>query len=241
MSLRRIFLLILAMGLMIQSCFCQESKNSGLRILFHGIIKDKDSFAPVRDAQISINKSFSAVSDTDGTFSINVYRNDTVVFKHLGYKSVSWFVGDTLKGNEFAAGIYLPADTVSIGEVIIVPRNNNLRYQIMNSPSKVPANMENARYNVAISAYQGRTTTGKLGDPASNYGLLRQQQKTNAQEKGGIPSSQMVGLSPLMLVQAAYLLLNGLPEKPGAMGKAISKEELDQIQKKYFEQESQKK
>jgi hypothetical protein len=209
--------------------------NSGLRILFHGIIKDKDSFAPVPDAQISINKTFSAISNADGTFAIYVFKNDTVRFKHLGYKSVSWLIGDTLKGNEFVAGIYLPADTVSIGEVIIVPRNNNLRYQIMNSPSKVPSTMDNARYNVAISAYQGRTTTGKLNDASSNYGLLRQQQKTNAQEKGGIPSDQIAGISPLMLVPAAYLLLHGLPEKPDAMEKTITKEELDLIQQKYLE------
>jgi hypothetical protein len=215
--------------------------NSGYRIIFHGIVKDKDTFAPVSDAQIVINRSFSAISNTDGTFSINVFKNDTVIFKHLGYKSVSWIVGDTLKGNDFVAGIYLPADTVSIGEVIIVPRYSNLKYEIMNSPSKVPSTMENARNNVANAAYQGRTTTGKLSDPASNYGLLRQQMRTNAQEKGGIPSDQIAGISPLMLLPAAYLLMHGLPEKPAAMGKTITKDELDQIQKKYFESENQKK
>jgi hypothetical protein len=222
---------------MIQSTLSQESTGSGFRILFHGIIKDKDSFAPVPDAQISVNRSFSAVSNDDGTFALYVFKNDTVLFKHLGHKSIYWYVGDTLKGNEFVAGIYLPADTVSIGEVIIVPRYNNIRYEIMNSPSKVPSTMDNARYNVAISAYQGKTTTGTLNDPSSNYGLLRQQQKTNAQEKGGIPSDQIAGINPLMLIPAAYLLLHGFPDKPGAMGKTITKDELDKIQKIYLEQE----
>lgn len=241
MSVRRILLAAVSLILMIQTCLCQEDTNPGLRILFHGIVKDISSFVPVPDAQISINRSFSAVSSTDGTFAIYVHKNDTVLFKHLGYKSVFWFVGDTLKGNEFVAGIYLPADTVSIGEVIIVPRYNNLRYEIMNAPSKVPSTMENARYNVAISAYQGRTTTGKLNDPSSNYNLLRAQQKSYAQEKGGIPSDQIAGLNPLLLVPAAYLLLHGLPEKPEAMGKTLTKEELDQIQQKYLELERMKK
>lgn len=234
MSVRRILLVVVSFFLMIQFCFCQES-GTGFKILFHGIIMDKSTFSPISNTQISVNRTFSAVSNEDGTFSLYVYKNDTVLFKQLGYKSVFWFVSDTLKGNDFVTGIYLPADTVSIGEVIIVPRNNNLRYQIMNSPSKVPGTMENARYNVAISAYQGRTTTGKLGDPASNYGLIRQQQKVYAQERGGIPSSQIAGFSPLMILQAAYLIFHGLPEKPDPMKKTLTKEELEQIQKKYFE------
>lgn len=234
MSVRRIVLIAVSLFLMIRFSYCQES-DQGSRIIFTGIVKDKSTFSPLPNTQISVNQDFSAVSDSSGTFSIIVHKNDTVRFKQLGYKPVSWFVGDTLKGNKFVAGIYLPADTVSIGEVIIVPRNNNLRYQIMNSPSKVPATMENARYNIANAAYQGKTTTGKLGDPASNYGLIRQQQRLYAQERGGIPSSQIAGFSPLMILQAAYLLLHGLPEKPAAMEKTLTKEEIDQIQKRYFE------
>lgn len=94
--------------------------------------------------------------------------------------------------------------------------------------------IENARHNVAISAYQGRTTTGKLGDPASNYELIRQTQKINAFERGGIPSDKIVGLSPFMILPAAFLLLNGLPEKPSPLKPEISDSELDEIMDRYF-------
>lgn len=241
MSFRRVFLLIVSFFVMIQFCICQENVNSESAILFHGIVMDNSTFVPVSNTQISINRAFSAASNTDGTFAIYVERNDTVLFKHLGYKPVFWLVSDTLRGNEFVAGIYLPGDTVSIGEVVIVPRYNNLRYEIMNSPSKVPSTMQNAKYNVAISAYQGRTTTGKLNDPSSNYGVIRQQQKVYAQERGGIPSDKIAGISPFMLVPAAYLLIHGLPQKPAAMEKTMTKDEIDQIQKKYFELEKQRK
>ncbi len=214
--------------------------NSGSGILFHGIVMDKGTYVPVSNTQISINREFSAVSSTDGTFAIYVGKNDTVLFKHIGYKPVFWFVGDTLRGNDFMAGIYLPGDTLNIGEVIIVPRYNNIRYEIMNAPSKVPSTMQNAKYNVAISAYQGRTTTGKLGDPSSNYGVIRQRQKVYAQEKGGIPSDKIAGISPFMLLPAAYLLIHGLPGKPAAMEKSLTKDEIDQIQKRYFEMEKRK-
>jgi hypothetical protein len=94
---------------------------------------------------------------------------------------------------------------------------------------------------VAISGYQGRTTQGKLGDPATNYGLIRQQQKTNAYEKGGIPSDQIAGISPLLIVPAAYLLIHGVPEKPAPFEHQLTDQEIEQIQKKYIENHSQKK
>jgi hypothetical protein len=145
------------------------------------------------------------------------------------------FVSDTLPGREFTAGIFMNSDTVSIGEVVILPRYTNLKSDIFNAPSKVPSIMDNARYNVAISAYQGRTTQGKLGDPAANYDLLRQRQKVDAYEKGGIPSDMIAGINPLLLLPAAYLLIHRMPEKPPPLEQKLTKQELDQIQKKYFE------
>jgi len=233
--MKRIFLFIVLFYLTVHSCFCQQIENKGATILFHGIIMDAATLAPVSNAQILINNAFSYVSNSDGTFGFYVYRNDTVKFKHLGYKTTLWLVSDSLKGSEFNAGIFMHSDTVSIGEVIIVPRLSNLRSEIMNAPSKEPATMNNARYNVAISGYQGRTTQGKLGDPSSNYGLLRQQQKINAYEKGGIPSDMISGINPFLLVPAAYLLIHGLPEKPAAMEKKLTNQEIEQINEKYLE------
>ena len=69
-----------------------------------------------------INRNFSSVSDKDGTFAFYVHPNDTVVFKSLGYKPATMIISDTLIGREYIAGIYLKSDTVSIGEVVIIPR-----------------------------------------------------------------------------------------------------------------------
>jgi hypothetical protein len=238
----RIFLFISSFFFIIQSCFSQQNSNSGTGILFHGIVKDANNFLPVSNSQILINREFTSVSSTDGTFSFYVSRNDTVLFKHLGYKSAFLLVSDTLAGREFVAGIFLNTDTLSIGEVVIVPRFNNLKSEIMNSPSKIPSTMENARYNVAISAYQGRTTQGKLGDPASNYAYLRQKQRKTAYERGAIPSEFFLTLSPLLLIPAgAYLLVHGIPEKPASLEQELTDQELDQIQKKYLETLKQQK
>ena len=187
---------------------------------------DATTLSPIANSQIMINRVFSSVSGNDGTFAFYVNRNDTVVFKSLGYKSTILYVSDTLTGREFIAGIYMNSDTLSIGEVVIIPRFTNLKSEILNARSKTPATLDNARYNVAISAYQGRNSQNKLGDPAYNYALLSQKQKINAFEKGGIPSDQILGINPLLLIPAAYLLLHGLPEKPAPLNSQLTDQEV---------------
>jgi hypothetical protein len=215
--------------------FCQENENPVDRIFFRGVVFEAGTLKPLSNTQILINNSLTSVSSTEGSFSFYINRKDTVHFKHLGYKSTLLSISDTLKGLEFVAGIYMKSDTLQIGEVIIIPRFINLKSQIMNSPSKVPSTMDNARYNVAVAAYQGRTTTGKLGDPATNYRVLHDRQKVDAYEKGGIPSDKIAGFSPFLLIPAAYLLIHGVPERPAPMDQKLTDQELKQIQQRYME------
>lgn len=238
--MKRITLLILLSSFVILPCFCQQKENSEVRILFHGIVMDAKTLSPISSSQILINRDFASISNMDGTFAFFVNMNDSVIFKHLGYKPTLLFISDTLAGKDFVAGIFMNTDTLSIGEVVIIPRFNNLKSVIMNTPSRVPSTMDNARYNVAISAYQGRTTQGKLVDPVTNYGFLRQQMKVNAYEKGEIPSEQIAGISSVLL-PAAYLLIHGIPEKPAPLEQKLTGQELNQINKKYLESLQEKK
>ena len=217
-----------------QSVNTQENK-----IIFSGIIRDASTLEPLPNSQISVNRSFVAISDEEGTFSIGVSRKDTVIFSILGYQPASFYVSDTLAGRNFIAGIYMKTDTLSIGEVIIIPRMQSLKYDIFKAPETTPE-MENAKYNMAVSGYQGRIAISKLGDPESNYAVIHQNNLRNASEKGTIPSDRMVGLSPFMLVGGAYLLIKGLPQRPAPMKPGLTRQELDQIHKKYIETVSQK-
>lgn len=218
----------------------QEGESSLITILFKGIVMDAGTLKPVSNAQIFVNNRFNAVSGNDGIFGLYVRINDTLMFSSLGYLNTTMIVSDSLKGKDFAAGVYMKTDTTEIGEVIIIPRNTNLRSEIMNSRSTPNQQMENAKYNVAISAYQGRTTTGSLGDPSSNYEMLRQRQRTDAYEKGGIPSDRILGLSPFMLVPAAYLLIHGLPTKPSPYKSDISASELEEMNRRYLDHQKRK-
>ena len=240
--MKRLFLFVLLCNIF-YSGFSQQKESSGNKILFQGLVMDATTLSPVGNSQIMINRAFSSVSDNNGTFAFYVNRSDTVVFKSLGYKSTILYISDTLSGREFIAGIYMKSDTVSIGEVMIIPRVTNLKSDIMNSRSKTPANFDNARYNVAISAYQGRTTTsqGTSNDPAYSYSVLSQKQRINAYGKGQIPSDQIFGANALLLIPAAILYLKGMPEKPGPLKSDLTEHELDMLQKRYFETLKQRK
>jgi hypothetical protein len=213
---------------------CQLNTNRSV-ILFHGIVSDAVQLTPLAGSQIYTNKVLLSVSESDGTFSFYVTRSDTITFSMLGYKSMELIINDTLTGREYLAGIYLHPDTISIGEVVIVPRLANLKSDLMNTRTGTKTEMENAKYNLAVSAYVAKNTTGSLGDPASNYEMLRQKQKTEAYEKGGIPSDRMVGFSPFMLIGAAYLLMNGLPTKPAPYQEKLTDREINQLNKKFLE------
>ncbi len=233
--MKRLIILFLLAGFINNSGLSQVNENTGVRILFQGVVMDAGTFSPIVNSQITINRVFSSVSGNEGTFSFYVNRSDTVIFNSLGYKQTTFFISDTLSGKEFIAGVYMNSDTLKIGEVIIVPRFSNLKSEIMNAPSRAPSTMDNAKYNVAVSAYAGRNSISSLGDPESNYEMLRQRQKVNAYEKGGIPSDRILGISPLMLIPAAYLLIHGLPEKPAAYKPEITSRELADLNKRYLE------
>ncbi|HEX7493973.1 MAG TPA: hypothetical protein VF346_07125 [Bacteroidales bacterium] len=233
--MKRILLIVISFFFIIHSGICQKNANSGIRILFHGMVLDSKTLSPVPNSQILINHEFSAVSSSNGNFAFFVNMNDTVLFKHLGYKPTFMFVADTLTGQEFIAGVYLNSDTLEIGEVVILPRFRNIKSDVLNARTKTSPQMENARYNVAISAYQGRTTQGKLGDPASNYQVLHERQKIDAFERGGIPSDRIVGFSSLLILPAAYLLIHGSIEKPPAFEQELTDQEIELIREKYLE------
>ena len=233
--INRIVLIILIAFSSINICLSQKGLAGAGPILFRGVVIDASSLVRLPGSQILINRSRSARSEDDGTFSFYAYKKDTIIFRMLGYKHTSIVVSDTLSGKEFLTGVFLETDTLLIGEVIILPRITNLKAEMMNPSITTDTKIENARSNISIASYQGRTSQGKLGDPGTNYELLRQKQKVDAYEKGGIPSDKILGFSPLMLIPAAYLLIHGLPEKPVPPKPQISSKDLEDLQKRYLE------
>jgi len=204
-------------------------------ILFSGVVFDAARFEPLPNTQILINRSYETSSDSTGGFSLEVVSNDSITFTRLGYKDLVYIVSDSLGRQEFIAGVYLQADTLLISEVVIMPRLSTLKSDILKPRTELSQDQQNAKYNLALSAYQGKITSNRLGDPALNYELLRQRQRYDAYTKGQIPGDKMVALSPLMLIPAAYLLIHGLPEKPKPVLPSLTEQEKNSLHRRYIE------
>ena len=200
-------------------------------ILFHGIVMDANSQTPIPNPAYSINNIITGTGETDGKFSFYVERRDTVIFTSLGYRPTKFNISDTLVGREYVAGVYLQTDTISIGEVIILPRIGSLKTEMLLMKPENNQELSNAKDNITISTYQGLNNKSILGDPYTNYEILKQKQKQDAYEKGGIPSDKIIGISPLLIVPAAYLLMNGMPSKPVPPAPRVSNKELEYIRK----------
>jgi hypothetical protein len=209
----------------IQSISGQEPAVS----LFHGIVLDSETGQPLYGAHFIIGRRATGSADSKGLVSFYAHDHDTVRFTCIGYKDALMILSDTLFAREYAAGIFMTADTLKVPDVVILPRVRNIRAEILSKPTLPDQETANAINNLKISAYQGRTGVTKLGDPAANYELLRQQQQIDAIKKGGIPSSAMVSVSPFTLIPLIFVLAKGLPEEPPAPQPYISQKDLEQI------------
>ena len=163
-------------------------------------------------------------------------RLDTIIFSYLGYQNVTFILSDTLSGNKFVAGIFLKSDTLSIGEVIVFPRLGDLRSEFRSTSGQTSQEFVNARHNLEILTYQGLNSTALLGDPQTNYDLLKRRQIINTYEKGSIPSDRMLGLDFISIIPVGiYLLANGLPEKPEPPKPRVSDSEIEKMKRLYRE------
>ncbi len=212
-----------------QASTAQQSRP----ILFHGVILDADTRQPLTGAHYRISGRAAGAADSRGMFSLYVRHHDTVTFTSVGYKDYRLTVGDTLHAREYIAAIWLSSDTLVMAEVVVIPRIGNLRAEIMSD--RPPANQDliNATNNLRLSAYQGLVNASKLGDPDTNYELLRQKQRYEAYEKGQISASQMLAVSPLTLIPIIYYLVVGLPEDPEPPVPYISAREMENLRARH--------
>jgi len=232
-SIARIFLILILLLPGIIACAQNNSEQN--YVLLHGIIMDGETELPLGNVHYIIkNLSITGATGNDGKFSIYMERTDTIIFSHLGYIDLFFSLHDTLVGNKFVAGIFMQLDIFAIGEVVVMPRMADLRTEFRSGSNQVSQDLVNARNNITISTYQGLNNQSSLGDPETNYQLLKRKQIVNAYEKGGIPSDMMVGLNFITFLPATlYLITSGLPERPDPPKPYISQEEMERIKDIY--------
>ncbi len=215
--------------IIVTSSLLRLSAQQAAPILFHGLILDTETRQPLTGAHYRVREHTAGAADDRGMVSFYARHRDTVLFSCVGYKDFHMIIGDTLLAKEYVLGIYLSSDTLMIPAVVVMPRLVNMRAEIMAEKPGIDDATFNATNNLKISTYQGLTAATRLDDPAANYQVIRHMQAIEAGEKGGIPSSQMVALSPFAIIPLIYVLAKGLPENPPAPAPYISAKEMNRI------------
>ncbi len=214
------------------SLSAQQREQENL-ILIQGVVMDATSLEPMPNTHFILNRIFGNVTNEKGEFSIYMEKNDTVRFSYMGYQDFIFIPSDTLTGNLFTAGIFLQTDTMSVGEVIVVPRLPDLRTGILMESPTIAPELRNARNNIAASVYEGIYSQEQLGAPSANYDLLKRKQILDAYEKGAIPSDRMVGLNFLTIPAAILYFSKGLPERPEPPRPMIPQKDIDRMKELY--------
>ncbi len=97
---------------------------------FRGLIMDASDSCPDIKFTDFVNREFSFIGGEDGSLHYVCSQEGYCCLQRLGYKPETMFISDTLIGSDFIAGIYMNSDTLTIGEVVILPRYKNLKSEI---------------------------------------------------------------------------------------------------------------
>lgn len=209
----------------------QQVAKQNSPVLVTGIVIDASTEKGIPNAQYFARRGGGGVTDYQGFFSLFTQPGDTVEFRMVGYTPAFLAIDNSYIAKSYLAMVAMVTDTMHVGEIVILPQLPDLR-TIATAPSELDSKeYENARRNITVSVFQGLTTQQQMVDARANYDVLRRRQTIGAFEKGGIPSSQMVSVSPFMIVPALYLLMNGLPEEPKPPPASISNKDLERLRK----------
>ncbi|MBE0675326.1 MAG: hypothetical protein IH591_11740 [Bacteroidales bacterium] len=233
----RIWILILTVtiGILPYKMIGQEVSKDTRLLLLTGLVIDAKSGQHLPNVQYYSRLSGGGVTNSEGHFSLFASTGDTIEFRMVGYKPSLLPINQSHSAREYLVLVPMMTDTLEIGEVLVMPRIGDLRSVAEGASVNDIRQYENARGNINISVHQGLTGTSRLGDPSVNYEMLRKKQTYDAYEKGGIPSDRMLAVSPLLIVPALYLLINGMPEKPDAPQPQLSYKDIERLKNAYRE------
>ncbi len=176
---KRWFCLILLAGL----CFgnhhlqAQRSEQDADLIQFSGVTITADSLNPVPFTKVLVTRSHKgSTSDANGYFSFVAHKNDTVLFKALGYKSVSFIIPDTITKNRYSLIQLMTADTLTLPAAFIFPWPTLDDFKRAFVDTKIPDDeIEIARKNLAAYDIRVRAENYPM-DAQMNYNNFIQNQ-----------------------------------------------------------------
>lgn len=189
--------------------FCSAKAEEKL-IQFSGFIVTpaKDSMMPVSYAQVfNKNKKFGATASFEGYFSLVAAPGDSLIFRCIGFKEITYIIPLTISGTKFTAVQVMTRDLGKLPEVVIVPWNTLSDFKL----AFVELNLNQddlikAQQNLARERLEQAEQAMAFDATEISYYTLQNQQAYNA-NRYALPSSNFT--NPLAWIKFAQAVKNG--------------------------------
>ena len=184
MKLTSILMFVLAVGLGASAFAADTTPNTGpnpdspstmLQAAVTGTITDGSSGEALPGANVFIKGTTQgAISDPDGSYTLEASEGDVLVFSFVGY-----LVQEVAVGTETVINVALEPDVLSLEEIVVVGYGTQLRVEVTGAISSIDAEDITAiPVATADQALQGRaagvtvTNNGSLGSSTLNSAVL---------------------------------------------------------------------
>ena len=165
-------------------------------LFFTGAIMDQEELSPLPYAHYRVNNKKAGTSNAFGRFSFWVNAGDTIQYSYVGYQNVQVVVSDSLNQDSYLFGVFMAKDTVSLQEVLILPRFGDFREAFINAKVNTPEYVR-AKNNVNSATYEALTKRPDKMDAKANTDLLIKQHVVENEHKVMVPQDMVVGVSTL--------------------------------------------
>lgn len=170
----------------------QKIRNDS--IFFTGAVMDQEALSTLPYSHYRVNKKQAGTTNSHGRFSFWVNAGDTIQYSYVGYHDVKIIVSDSLKQDSYLFGVFMAKDTITLQEVLILPRFGNFRDAFINAKANTPEYVR-AKNNVNSATYQALTQAPKKMDAKANTDMLIKNHVVMNEHHTMIAPDQMVGVS----------------------------------------------
>lgn len=213
--------------------FGQSTKELPVKI--SGVVFSEEGLIPLPNVHFRIeSRKIAGLTNMQGRFEVNTTYLDTIRFTYIGYKDAFFIVADTLLPGDYVAAIILSRDTILIQEIVILPRRKSLRQEFISAEPAPDPELENAKRNLQVSAYQGVTGKGVEWDSDMSYDIQTRRMEMRAMNMGMISPDQMIALNFVAVIPYLIYKLNQGEEGFKAPDVFITEAEINALLENYL-------
>jgi len=163
-------------------------------IFFTGAVMDQAELKALPYAHFRVNKKRGGTTNEYGRFSFWVNSGDTIQYSYVGYNDVRIIVNDSLKQENYLFGVFLSKDTITLQEVLILPRFGDFKEAFINAKVNTPEYVR-AKNNINSATYEALTRRPTKMDAKANTDMLVKQHTILNEHQAMVPTEMVTGVS----------------------------------------------